>query len=197
MKTTDKEFFRIINYINKKYGISLIGKRALVEKRLDNVLTKTQCSSTDEFMDLIEKEEYELLDNILISEMLTNHTFFMRESSHFDILNQIILPKLKKCINQQEGIRIWSAATSSGQEAYTINMILQDYFGEEAKAWTMKVVGTDISQTMLDKAIAGDYTKEEMETVPDKWKSKYFIRKINGDYKINDYVKANIVFKKQ
>jgi chemotaxis protein methyltransferase CheR len=85
LKTTDKEFFRIINYINKKYGISLIGKRALVEKRLDNVLTKTQCSSTDEFMDLIEKEEYELLDNILISEMLTNHTFFMRESSHFDI----------------------------------------------------------------------------------------------------------------
>lgn len=196
MKTTDKEFFRIINYIRQNFGINLMSKRSLVEKRLEEILVVYHFKHYDEFMDSVERDISGKFDNLLIGALVTNYTFFMRESAHFEILSQVILPNLQRNGKSQNGIRIWSAASSSGQEAYSIKMILEDFFEDKKEEVKIEVLGTDISEVMLNKAILGEYTKEEIEAVPETWIRKYFTRKINGDYKINDYVKNSVKFEK-
>jgi chemotaxis protein methyltransferase CheR len=196
LKTTDKEFFRITNYIRKNFGVNLMSKRSLVEKRLGEVLATYRFNCYDELMDAVEKDTGDKYNNVLISALVTNHTFFMRESAHFEILNQIILPNLYRKGKSQDGIRIWSAAASSGQEAYSVQMILEDFFEDKTEEWKREVLGTDISDVMLHKAISGEYTSEEIEAVPETWRRKYFTRKINGGYKINDYMKNNVKFEK-
>lgn len=192
MKTTDIEFFRIVNYIRLNFGINLISKRTLIEKRLEEILLCNNYKNYDEFMNSVENDRSNKLNNILISALVTNHTYFMREELHFELLKQVILPKILKKENR---IRIWSAATSSGQEAYSIEMILKDYL-EDVNEFQIEVLGTDISESMLKIATAGEYTKEQIEPLPESWRRKYFTKKINGDYKINEYIKNDITFKK-
>lgn len=192
---TDLEFYRIANYIRLNFGVNLIHKRPLVEKRLEEILGKKNYTSVNDFMNEVETDKSKNLDEILIGSLFTNHTFFMRDEIHFNLLKEVILPKFIKNSNQNESIRIWSAATSSGQEAYTIQMVAKDYLEEENIFCEIQVLGTDISDYMLKKAKMGDYTKEQMDKVPDEWKRKYFTKKINGDYKINDGMKNEIIFK--
>lgn len=195
MKTTDKEFFRIVNYIRQKYGINFISKRNLVEKRLEKFLLDYNYDNYDNFMDYVENND-DKINNLFISSLVTNHTFFLREKLHFELLNQVILPNIYKRNKKAKKIKIWSAATSSGQEAYSLIMVIMDFLKEEADKWDIKITGTDISEKMLNKAILGEYTKKEIESVKPDWKKKYFTTKISGDYKINDKIKSKVVFEK-
>lgn len=196
MKTTDIEFFRIVNYIRTNFGVNLINKRTLIEKRLEGILLENNFNNFNELMNLVENDRSDKLNNVLIEVLVTNHTFFMREELHFELLKTVILPKLLKNNKEENSIRIWSAATSSGQEAYSIEMVIKDFIEEENMACSIEILGTDISNAMLKIAENGEYTKEQMDFVTDEWKSKYFTKKINGDYKINNYIKNDVVFKK-
>jgi len=193
---TDFEFYRIANYIRLNFGVNLIHKRPLVEKKLEDILMKNNYKSVNQFMNEVEADKSKNLDEIIISSLFTNHTFFMRDEIHFDLLKEVVLPKLVKIGNENESIRIWSAATSSGEESYTIQMVVKDYLEEENIPCEIQVLGTDISEYLLKKAKMGDYTKEQIDKVPDEWKQKYFTKKINGDYKINDRMKKEILFQK-
>jgi chemotaxis protein methyltransferase CheR len=192
-KTTDVEFFRIVNYIRINFGINLINKRTFIEKRLEPILTQYNFKSFEELMITVENDKSNEFNNKLIGALVTNHTYFMREELHFELLKQVIFPKLFK---MDDTIRIWSAAASSGQEAYSIEMIFRDLQDEMQKRCNIEVLGTDISIEMLQIAVNGEYTKEEMEMVSDEWKRKYFTKKINEDYRINDVIKKDVVFKK-
>lgn len=193
MKTTDKEFFRVVNYIRINFGVNLIHKRALIEKRLMDVLSDNNFKSFDELMNSVEKDKSNKFIDILIGALVTNHTYFMREAIHFKLLEEVVFPKL---LNNNSEIRIWSAAASSGQEAYSIEMLLKDFLEDEKKTCSIEVVGTDISDAMLQIALAGEYTKEQVDSVSDSWKNKFFTKKINGDYKVNNCIKEDVTFKK-
>lgn len=186
----------MVNYIRKNFGVNLISKRAFVEKRLDKILHDTNYTNLTEFMDFVEKNKAEKVDSSLISMLVTNHTFFMREKMHFDLLSQVVIPKLYKNKNKKKGIKIWSAATSSGQEAYTSLMILLDFLKDEASEWNIEIIGTDVSELMIKRARKGEYSKEELESVSKEWIRKYFTAKINGGYRINDCLKDYITFKR-
>jgi chemotaxis protein methyltransferase CheR len=190
------DFFRIVNYIRINYGVNLINKRTLIEKRLESIILDNNFSDFNEFMNAVESDDNDKLNTILIGALVTNHTFFMREELHFEMLKKIVLPKLLKGNQEKDSIRIWSAATSSGQEAYTIEMILKDFLEIEQITCNIEILGTDISDTMLEIAENGEYSKEQMDFVCDEWKRKYFTKKINGDYKINDSMKKDVVFEK-
>lgn len=194
LKTSDKEFFRIVNYIRFKYGINLYGKREFVEKRLDQVTENKRYNCLDDFMDIVEQKENEESQLCLISALVTNHTFFMREELHFEILKNVILPKIYKRNNKKVGIRIWSGAVSSGQEVYSILIIILEFLKEESKDWNIDIVASDISNKMLKKAKIGEYLEKEIEELPKEWVRKYFTNKLNGRYQVNDSLQQYITF---
>lgn len=195
MKISDREFYRIVNYVKFHYGVNLIEKRTLIEGRMDNYLQMNGYGSYDEFMDKVEIDDTHKYANELISMLTTNHTFFMREAEHFEFLKNTVLPKLAKKEKQKKELRVWSAASSTGEEAYTLAMIMKNYFELSGGQWDTRVLATDVSMRVLEKAALGEYTKEEVETLPESWRRRFFIKKLDGNYKVNEILRKEVIFR--
>ena len=171
---TDNEFSRIVSYVKGRYGIDLSQKKVLIMGRLDNYLLRNGYASYNEYMEKVEKEPNGEEASNLINVLTTNHTYFIRESMHFEYLQKVVLPVLKRKESARKDLRIWSAASSTGEEPYTLAMILKDFFGVEHSSWDTKVLATDISTRVLQHAARGIYLKEQIEPLPPKWKKRYF-----------------------
>lgn len=193
---TDSEFNRIVGYIKGNFGIDLSQKRVLIMGRLENYLLRNGFDSYNDYMTEVEKDPSGEEAKNLINVLTTNHTYFMRESEHFDYMRQIVLPQLRRKEAVKKDLRIWSAASSTGEEPYTIAMVLMDFFGIEHKAWDTKVLATDISTRVLEHASRGMYLKEQVEPLPPKWKQRYF-KQINSDqYVAKDALKKELIFRR-
>lgn len=194
MKVNNKDFYQITNFIKQNYGVDLNQKRVLVEERLDKILLSCNFTDLNQLLDVLEKKNDEIINSKVIGLLVTNYTYFLREPSHFEILKEVILPKLYNNGNKKKGIRVWSAATSSGQEAYSILMFIINFLKDEADEWNVEVIGTDVSQAMIKNAMTGYYKKEEVEKIPSEWLHRYFTVCIDGNYIINDSLKDIIKF---
>ena len=193
---TDSEFNRIVGYVKGNFGIDLSQKRVLIMGRLENYLLRNGFDSYNDYMTEVEKDPSGEEAKNLINVLTTNHTYFMRESEHFDYMRQIVLPQLRKKEAARKDLRIWSAACSTGEEPYTIAMVLMDFFGIEHKAWDTKVLATDISTRVLEHASRGMYLKEQVEPLPPKWKQRYF-KQINSEqYVAKDVLKKELIFRR-
>ena len=193
---TDSEFNRIVGYVKGNFGIDLSQKRVLIMGRLENYLLRNGFDSYNDYMTEVEKDPSGEEAKNLINVLTTNHTYFMRESEHFDYMRQIVLPQLRKKEAARKDLRIWSAASSTGEEPYTIAMVLMDFFGIEHKAWDTKVLATDISTRVLEHAARGMYLKEQVEPLPPKWKQRYF-KQINSEqYVAKDVLKKELIFRR-
>ncbi len=193
---TDSEFNRIVGYVTGNFGIDLSQKRVLIMGRLENYLLRNGFDSYNDYMTEVEKDPSGEEAKNLINVLTTNHTYFMRESEHFDYMRQIVLPQLRRKEAARKDLRIWSAASSTGEEPYTIAMVLMDFFGIEHKAWDTKVLATDISTRVLEHASRGMYLKEQVEPLPPKWKQRYF-KQINSEqYVAKDVLKKELIFRR-
>ncbi|MBA4688346.1 MAG: protein-glutamate O-methyltransferase CheR [Candidatus Galacturonibacter soehngenii] len=195
MKVNNKDFYRITSFIKQNYGVDLNQKRTVVEESLDKILLNCNFTDLDQLLNVLEKKNDEIINSKVIGLLLTNYTYFLREPSHFEILSEVILPKIYNNGNKKKGIRVWSAATSSGQEAYSILMAVLNFLKEEIRDWNVEIIATDVSQAMIKKAKAGIYQKEEVEKIPDDWLQHYFNVCIDGSYKIKDSLKEYVKFK--
>lgn len=119
----------------------------------------------------------------------------MRESNHFSFLQQYVLPSITTNQNEHD-LRIWCAACSSGEEAYTMAMILEDYYSGKFPKWDKKLLATDISTQALEKAISGRYSNEAMEAIPPLWRTKYFKKTTDDQFEIIPQLKQEIIFRK-
>ena len=195
MKLTEKEFNWIVEYMHNRYGIELGHKRVLIEGRLENYLLKNSYTSDGEFINRIASSPDGEEAGDMINILTTNHTFFMREFMHFEYLSRYVLPWIREKKAGTKDVRIWSAAASTGEEPYTIAMILNDYFGMEP-GWDTQLLATDISMEVLQKASDGIYLTEQIESIPDRWKRQYF-RKINDEqFQVSRELRKQIVFKR-
>jgi len=169
------QFQEISRIIYQQCGISLkSGKEALVRARLMKRLRVLQIPNVKEYMELISSENGRTEIGTLIDVMTTNKTSFFRESAHFDYLAGEILPGL-----DQRRLRFWSAACSSGEEPYTLAMVLR----EAIPAIDQKdilILSTDISNEMLETARAGIYPPDRMAGIPRPLVQKYFKRNTSG-----------------
>ena len=154
---TEQEFHRIVVYVKQKYGIDLSGKQVLVNGRMENYLLRNGYNGYDEYMAKVEKNPKGEEARNLINVLTTNHTYFMREFEHMDFMRKVILPQIKAKEAASKDVRIWSAASSTGEEPYTIAMVLKDYFGLEHSRWDTRVLATDLSTKVLEKAQKGIY----------------------------------------
>lgn len=192
---TDSEFRRIVYYVKSHFGIDLSHKKVLIAGRLENYLVRNGYSSYDEYMELVERNPSGEEARNLVNALTTNHTFFMREPIHFEYMRKVVLPKLRKTEAVRKDLRIWSAAAATGEEAYTIAMLLMDFFGIEHGEWDTTVLATDISTRVLEYASRGVYLKEQVEPLPEKWKRRYFKSVGETEYQVKEELKGEVIFR--
>ena len=170
---------RVSEFIGDEVGIQLPpSKRTMVEGRLRKRLRTLGFDDFPSYLDFTLKTpdgEYEKLH--LIDVLTTNKTDFYREPEHFDYLIKTALPKLEK-MRREAGrmeINVWSAGCSSGEEPYTLAIVLNEA-AERMTGLRFGIMATDISQTVLKKAKSGVYTESRIEPVPLAIRKKYFLR---------------------
>lgn len=194
IKLTDHEFTTLSQYVQRNYGINLTKKRTLIEGRLSNTLREMGLASYRQFMDQLSQDPQGEINTRLLNKLTTNHTFFMREKEHFDFLKNSILPSLL-AQRKERVLRIWSAGCSSGQEAYTIAMVLHDVLGSEKSRWDTRILATDISTAVLEKGQMGQYPAESLELLPRSWQQQHFKDLGQGQVEILPHLRQEVIFK--
>lgn len=193
---TENEFAKLSKYIKDNYGINLKEeKKMLVIGRLHNVLAELKFKSFSEYYDYIILDKSGKAVNTLINKITTNHTYFMREKNHFIYLKEKVLPYLMKSVKDRD-LRIWSAGCSSGEEAYTLAIILDEFFKEEKLWWDKKILATDISEKVLSIARTGIYNKQQVSQLPETWKRDYLRNCNEENYEFTDKIKNEIIYRK-
>jgi chemotaxis protein methyltransferase CheR len=194
MGMDDRAFVRLVEMIRSDYGIDLRKKRTLVEGRLAKVLSDRGFDNLEAYLDSVsrDKDGDELAQ--LLNKLTTNHTYFMREAEHFHHLSTQVLPQLA-AMAQDHDIRVWSAGCSTGQEAYTLYMLLDEYFATQPGHWDHSVLATDISLRALDIAREGRYDHEELVELPAQWKKKYMKDLGDGTSRFSDRVREGVIFR--
>lgn len=186
---SDNEFRQFQALIYKIAGINLSdAKKSLVSGRLMKHVIHRELTSFGDYFEVLMHDKSEL--QIAVDSLTTNETFFFREPKHLDYLRDTILPNFAS----NRPFRIWSAASSSGEEAFSIAMVLADRLGD--RSW--EVVGSDISQRMLEKARLGHYSLERADGIPKAY-LKHFcmkgIRAQEGTFLVCDSLRSRVSFR--
>ena len=154
-KLTDKEFLELKTFVYDKYGIDLSRKRQLVEARLATTLRSKGLTNFGQYLKLLKEDKTGEEITTFLNRITTNYSYFAREADHFDFLAKTVLPQLAAQRPTRE-LRIWSAGCSTGQEPYTIAMVIDQFFGEKKRLWDTAILATDISTNVLNKAKTGN-----------------------------------------
>ncbi|NLJ41546.1 MAG: protein-glutamate O-methyltransferase CheR [Clostridiales bacterium] len=193
---SDKEFHRLAKYIHNNYGIYLKEeKRALVVGRLRSLLIQNQFTNFSDYCEYVISDRTGAAAEALINRITTNHTYFMREEEHFYYLRDRVLPFLESTIKDRD-LRIWSAGCSTGEEPYTMAMVIGDFFGNRKMFWDTKILATDISSQVLKQAAQGIYSNDKISSLPPKWRMDYFRGYDDQNSILKDSIKNEIIFRK-
>jgi len=187
---TQNEFKLFQKFIYDHAGIDLApAKHVMVSSRLTKRLNYHQLDNFSQYFELAMSpngaQEFQMMVDILT----TNETYFFREPKHFDFLQDQILKPWRG-----DHFRLWSAASSSGEEAYSIAMLLADNLG--AKKWS--ILGTDLSTKVLEKARRGIYMMDRIELLDRNLMEKHCLKGVrsqDGTFRVADKLRQNIRFK--
>lgn len=192
---TNQEFERIVRYVKKKSGIDLSEKKVLVNGRLENYIVRSGYRSYHELMDLVEKYPAGDVAEDLLNALTTNHTYFWREYEQFLYLKQVVFPMLKKKTEETKDWRIWCAASSTGEEPYTLAMLCMDFLGLEQSNWDTTVLATDIDTSVLEKAVKGIYARDSVEQLPKQYVRRFFRLKNEYEYTVTKELRNQVIFR--
>jgi chemotaxis protein methyltransferase CheR len=169
---TDQEFSRFQRFIYEAAGISLSSsKKALVSGRLAKRLQQCQVNSYAQYFELLSSGKAPAEVQIAVDLLTTNETYFFREPKHFELLREIAIASRFRA----QPFRVWSAASSTGEEAYSIAMVLADCM--EGLQWD--VVGSDISTRVLARANAGHYPMERARHIPPAYLKRFCLKGVD------------------
>jgi chemotaxis protein methyltransferase CheR len=181
-KMDDATFTRFRDFIYQQCGISFTeNKKYLLEGRIAKRLEAHNLSSFDDYFTLLANPSQQRDELPSLFETVTiNETYFFRNPPQFEALEQVVIPEVlnaKQANPQaQKKLRIWSSASSSGEEAYTLAMILLDKVKPQFPNFQFEIIGTDISAGVLEKARAGVYKEYAVRNMPPYYLNKYFTR---------------------
>jgi chemotaxis protein methyltransferase CheR len=196
---TDKDFKKISQIVYDHCGINLhTGKKELVRARLAKRLRAGNFKTFPEYMDYVLADKTGMEFSVLIDSISTNLTSFFREDQHFKYMENVFLPELlgRKRAQKNFKIRAWSAGCSSGEEPYTIAIVLNEALKGQGR-WDAKILATDISTNILAMAKKGMYSEERVAPVPAALKSKYLVpHKTKGEkvYEVGQSLRNMIIF---
>jgi chemotaxis protein methyltransferase CheR len=192
----DNEFLNDANFelyrelIYAESGITFTPtNRSILESRLKERLREKGIDNIKTYYDQIKSCKEELKG--FLDSITTNLTRFFRNQAHFDALEKYVIPELMHNIKKVPGtIKLWSAGCSTGEEPYTIAMLLSEIL---PKAWNFEVLASDISLKCLMTAKEGFYADSRIVGIPDDYLKKHF-DKVDGGYKVHDDIKSKIKF---
>ena len=175
---SERHFRTIARLIEGQVGIKLpAGKRLMLEGRLQKRVRALNYSGVNEYVEnVLSDGQFHNELTHLIDAVTTNKTDFFREPSHFDFIRQTVLPELVK--TRQRDLKIWSAACSTGMEAYTAAMVFDDAI-RGGMRFHFRILGTDISTAVLRVAKTAIYTSDALVPVPVEFVKRYFLRSRN------------------
>jgi len=191
-----EDVFRLLrDFIHDYCGIFFDdGSKFLLERRLNRRLEQHQLKSFEEYYHFLRydrKREEEIV--VLVDNLTTNETYFFREVAQLKAFSDEILPELRSRNTGKKSLRIWSAGCSTGEEPYTIAILLLES-GNWWRDWQVEIMGSDINQRVLHTARKGMYKKGSHRATPPDMLRKYFIEEGKGDYRINDAVRQLVSF---
>jgi chemotaxis protein methyltransferase CheR len=182
----DYEWFKKGVYDLTKIDLNAY-KEKQMKRRIDTLIGKYDVKGYDGFLDLIKKDR-EALD-AFVSYLTINVSEFFRNKEQWELMDKEMVPELMSKFGKN--LKIWSAACSTGDEPYTIVMMLSKHVPLNQ----ISVLATDLDAVVLAKAKAGIYDKKEVAGVPDEFKKKYFSETPDGKMKVADEIKSRVTFK--
>jgi len=193
MNTADFEFLAAI--LKQRSGLVLAPEKAyLLESRLMPVARKFGFTGLPDLIVAVRKERPEDMLRDITEAMTTNESLFFRDMKPFDQFRNLVIPKLAESRQSAKKIRIWSAAASSGQEPYSIAIILSE-MQNLVSGWDLEIVATDISVEMLNRARSGLYTQFEVQRgLPIATLVKYF-KQVGEKWRLDAGVRSMVKFK--
>lgn len=192
-----QSFDNIRKHIHKKYGINLsLAKKNLVENRLFKRLRHYDFASYKDYHDFIFSQKGRGELDLLSDYLSTNKTYFYREHAHFEFFNSYL-----EKFDRRKSLSIWSTASSTGDEAYTLSILLNEFNERNSlQKINFSILGTDISGHALNSAKEAIYKKSHLESLPGSLLTKYFkkIPRENGmtHYELIDEARSYVHFKK-
>jgi len=197
MRDSEFEFIRTLVYERSRISLDPT-KREQVSARVAKRLRANRLNSLADYCQMLRAPEQEDERSRLIDVISTNHTYFFREPAHFEYLTQTIIPEMKRRSRAESWPRFhaWSAACSSGEEAYSLGITLAA--GLAPGGWSWRVEATDISHGMLAAAEAGIYPQTSVNDTAPPWSRSYFQRGIgpqSGNCRIRPTIKAGVAFR--
>jgi len=196
MDITEQEFERLAAYVKKSFGLHLgREKKMLVLGRLGRVLQSLNLDNFTDYLDYVTRDRSGQAAATLINRLTTNHTFFMREPDHFDYFRDRVLPEILPRLKDRD-LRVWSAGCSTGEEPYTLAMLIDEHVGSAKIGWDTTLLATDISERVLLHAIRGVYPAESVEPLPKRWRLTYFVPHGDGRYAVADRIRREVVFRR-
>lgn len=200
IKINPAELKLVAQYIQEISGIYLDQSKAyLFETRLSSVAESHGCKSYQELQAKAKQDSSKVIEKAIIDAITTNETLFFRDKGPFELLQHKILPEVIDARGAKGGgrtqVKIWSAASSTGQELYSIAIVIKELLRDDP-SYVFTLLGTDISDAAIAQASYGKYNRFEIERGLDKkFLQKYF--NLFGDsYKIKDEIRAMVNFRK-
>jgi len=192
MTPADYDFLR--KFLKERSGLDLSAdKQYLVESRLMPLARKASLSGIEELVQKIKNGSSAVASDV-VEAMTTNETFFFRDKVPFDHLRDVLLPEMIQARAARKSLRIWCAAASTGQEPYSIAMTIKEMSAQLA-GWRIEIIGTDISQQVLEKSKSGIYTQFEVQRgLPIQLLVKYF-KQIGEMWQINPDIRSMIQYR--
>ncbi len=192
---TDRQFRTISRMIRSLCGIHLKdGKEALVRARLMKRLRALRLSSFDEYLALIENDPDGREIGFMVDVLTTNKTNFFRESDHFHFFRDTVIPELLH--KRRMRLRFWVAACSSGEEAFSLAILLRETMSN-IDSLDVRILATDISTRMIEKARRAVFVTDALREVPPNLRVKYFDRIAGSDpkaYRVSDVIRKMVQF---
>ncbi|NOQ46624.1 MAG: methyltransferase domain-containing protein [Desulfobulbaceae bacterium] len=201
IRISPEEIKIITKYIHEISGIHLdAGKKYLLETRLSTIAEEHGCKDYQQLARKARADAGKLIERKIIDAISTNETLFFRDSGPFELLQHKILPEVIDARTPRSSfmktpLRIWSSASSTGQELYSVAIVLQELLCDVSK-YSIKLLGTDISDAAVAQASSGKYNKFEIERGLARDKLNKYFTLTGGFWKVKDEIRAMVSFRK-
>lgn len=195
MTITQEEFEYVQALIHRRAGLVMeTGKEYLVESRLGPLAMREGFCSLREFLGYLQTKPFNVLHQKLVQAMTTNETLFFRDVRPFEVLRNSVIPELITRHGADHRLTLWCAAASTGQEPYSVAMLLRENF-PQLQSWNVRFIASDLSVDVLARAIRGCYTQLEVNRgLPAQLLVKYFTKSGN-EWQIRDDIRRMIEFR--
>lgn len=197
LKITDEEFIQLRDFIYQQCGIYIAENRKyLVENRLSNRIKDLNLKSYSEYYNFLRFDAGKRLElNKLFEVVTTNETSFYRNPPQLQVFQEVVLKGVIEEARKagKKRLRIWSAGCSTGEEPYTLAIILHEVLRQEISTWDIKITANDLSEAVLASARRGVYSEYALRTTPKDIVARYFKQEDNS-YKIDPKLKHIVSF---